>query len=692
MRGARAAAALAAAIRCQRDAMRPHAFVAMPFGTKPAPDGTPIDFNRVYEDLIRPALAAAGCEPFRADQEQRAGNIRADMFQELLVADLVVADLTLDNPNVWYELGVRHALRARGVVLIQGPRPSQPFDTYTDRKLVYGLTRKGALDPKRLRDDLRALTEMVKTTLQSSTRRKVSPVYQLLPHLEQPEWRRLLLADDSEFAEAQRTWDQRMEAARQRRLPGNVLLLAGEAPTRGLRLEACRAAGKALLKMRRFGLALEQFEAALDIDPRDFTCRERRTICLLHLDRLDEARDLARRMVAEAPGRAGAWALAGRVEERRWRLRWRHEGLAGARLRAAAAEEDSSLVEAIDAHRRAFAEDPRHFSSGVDALALMSLRRHLGGEVDPAQLERLAGGVQWACLAALERDARSHWARACYAQYCLLREPIDVVRREFRDALATADGDAFALDSLTQRVRLFRELDCRSEEAAAALAVLEAEAEQERETETPAPRRVLLFSGLAMDGPGRAPPRFPPEAEEAVARDLAAVLDELRVGQDDLALSQAAAGGALLFLEACQRRGARCEVLIPSAEPPFVESAVTASAGGEAWRRRYFAVKAGRRTRIRSMPDELGPAPPGVDATERCNSWLLGTALVWGPERVHVVCLCDAAGNDGTRCARHMREEVRRLTGQVSELRIRPDRGARAARTEPAERPVNRAP
>ncbi len=98
--------------------MPPHAFVAMPFGSKPAADGQLIDFNRVYAEYIRPALEAAGLEVFRADEEQRAGDIRTDMFQELLIADLVVADLTLDNPNVWYELGVRHALRARGVVLV----------------------------------------------------------------------------------------------------------------------------------------------------------------------------------------------------------------------------------------------------------------------------------------------------------------------------------------------------------------------------------------------------------------------------------------------------------------------------------------------------------------------------------------------------------------------------------------------
>ena len=96
--------------------MKPHAFIAMPFGTKPGHDGQPIDFNRVFTMLIRPALEQAGCTVFRADEETRAGDIRTDMFQELLVADLVLADLTLDNPNVWYELGVRHALRARGVV------------------------------------------------------------------------------------------------------------------------------------------------------------------------------------------------------------------------------------------------------------------------------------------------------------------------------------------------------------------------------------------------------------------------------------------------------------------------------------------------------------------------------------------------------------------------------------------------
>ena len=61
-----------------------HIFVAMPFGMK----------KREYSDLIKPALV--GYE--RADEEQAAGNIRTDMFQELL-SDLVLVDLSIDNHN-----------------------------------------------------------------------------------------------------------------------------------------------------------------------------------------------------------------------------------------------------------------------------------------------------------------------------------------------------------------------------------------------------------------------------------------------------------------------------------------------------------------------------------------------------------------------------------------------------------------
>lgn len=60
---------------------KPHAFVVMPFGKKEGFDGTVIDFNAIYQDLIKPALEEAGFEPFRADEETTTGDILTDMFQ-----------------------------------------------------------------------------------------------------------------------------------------------------------------------------------------------------------------------------------------------------------------------------------------------------------------------------------------------------------------------------------------------------------------------------------------------------------------------------------------------------------------------------------------------------------------------------------------------------------------------------------
>src|SRR5262245_46685336 len=115
------------------------AFVIMPFGKKKAPDGTEIDFDDIYARYLDPAVTAAGLTPHRADADRRGGSIHLDMFQDLLLAEFVIADATLDNANVWYEIGVRHALRARGVVLTYALRDRLPFDIAGQRMQRYTL-------------------------------------------------------------------------------------------------------------------------------------------------------------------------------------------------------------------------------------------------------------------------------------------------------------------------------------------------------------------------------------------------------------------------------------------------------------------------------------------------------------------------------------------------------------------------
>ncbi|MEP7298740.1 MAG: tetratricopeptide repeat-containing protein [Burkholderiales bacterium] len=651
--------------------MTPHAFIAMPFGTKPDADGQPVDFNRIFAELLKPSLEEAGFDVFRADQEQRAGDIRFDMFQELLVADLVVADLTLDNPNVWYELGVRHALRARGVMLVQGPRPSQPFDLYTDRKLTYHLLN-GAPDPAHLHDDRESITRMARATQGAWPGRSSSPVYQLLPELREPEWRKLMLAESNEFSDAQKRWANRLEVARQKGRPGDILVLADDTPSRALWMEAKCSAGDALLRLQRYEFALEQYEAVLAVEPGHLGCSQKKAICLGRLKRFEDAREWVRQLTQDHPTSADCWALAGRVEKDQWRHRWRASAKESAgekrptpaQMREAAALEDASLCDAIEAYRTAFTHDPSHHASGIDALILLLLQKHLGGEADAAALDHLHGGVLWASLTAARRDPADYWARASLAEAQLHDQPREIVLRKYMAAVAAANQDWFALDSTRQTLALLLDLDFRPDDTAAALKVIDREIALAKPPRQP--RQVLLFAGHRVDAPDRAHPRFPPTLVPPAAAAIEQVLDRLEAGPDDDALVQGASGGDLLFAEACAARGVRVQLLLPLAEPEFIEQSIASSIDGDDWRARYFALRGKLRDPPRVMPDELGPLPARANAFERCNLWLLYSALARGVDRVRFVCLWDGSGGDGPGGTAHLYREVRRRTGRVT--------------------------
>ncbi|MFO1341445.1 MAG: hypothetical protein U1F53_25040, partial [Burkholderiaceae bacterium] len=57
--------------------------------------------------------------------------------------------------------------------------------------------------------------------------------------------------------------------------------------------------------------------------------------------------------------------------------------------------------------------------------------------------------------------------------------------------------------------------------------------------------------------------------------------------------------------------------------------------------------------------------PRGVNAYERCNDWLMNTALAWGPDKVRFICLWNGGGGDGPGGTQHMMDEVQRRTGRV---------------------------
>jgi tetratricopeptide (TPR) repeat protein len=166
----------------------------MPFGLKKDPSGGPdIDFDRIYEDAIRPGIEGAGMEPIRADEERTGGIIHQAMFERLLLCDFAVADLTTANANVFYELGVRHAARPSTTLAIFASSQKPPFDVNYLRALPYELSegnRFGSEQAARLRSALAKRLEQLRDVARTDGVAD-SPVFQLLKDYKAPELDRL---------------------------------------------------------------------------------------------------------------------------------------------------------------------------------------------------------------------------------------------------------------------------------------------------------------------------------------------------------------------------------------------------------------------------------------------------------------------------------------------------------------------
>ena len=99
----------------------PHCFVMQPF------DGG--DFDNRYEDVFAPAIRAGGLEPYRVDQDPHVSIPIQDIEKGIRDARICLADISLDNPNVWFELGYAIASGKEVVLVCSDQRTTRfPFD------------------------------------------------------------------------------------------------------------------------------------------------------------------------------------------------------------------------------------------------------------------------------------------------------------------------------------------------------------------------------------------------------------------------------------------------------------------------------------------------------------------------------------------------------------------------------------
>jgi tetratricopeptide (TPR) repeat protein len=669
----------------------PHAFVVMPFGRKQGPDGGWIDFNSIYRDLIKPALEEAGFEPFRADEEASSGDILSDMFQELLLADLVVADLSIDNANVFYELGIRHAFRKRGVVHIQAGRAYMPFDIFNVRTLPYHCDDSGCPDPQFLEKDKHGLIKMIQVTWNTERNRVHSPIFNLLTGLIEPDRKMLRTPMAIGYWQEYNDLQSRIAIAQRQKRIGDVVLLAEEVSNPLIKEDILADAGKALKSMGNSALALKQYRQGLKINPENISFRCEEAYHLSRIGQSDEAIVKLEGLLQDVPNCVDATTYLARIYKDLWKQNWITIADTTERIRVAY-EASFLLQKSIENYLRSYRIDQNQYYPGINALTLTALLDHLAeatgidsGDDDEMsyrqQLTALKGSVQFCLESTLRKSPNDYWASLSLGDLavCVAESPLHVATA-YRKALAAIWNNKFALQATFDQLKLMDSLSFRSDYVNAGISVLQGELERfeqqehlfagsEEEDDKTKPAQVFLFTGHMIDRPDREKPRFPAAMESEVIDCLNRTLEKLEAHANCIAITPGlACGGDILFVEACLRYNMKVEVYLPFEPSEFIQGSV--SFAGDIWVERFYKILNHPNITLHLQPERLGTVPVGDNPYGRNNRWTLYSTLMHDIYRVRLIALWNGQGGDGPGGTADMVRQVRQLGGIVEHIDI----------------------
>jgi tetratricopeptide (TPR) repeat protein len=632
--------------------VKPRVFVVMPFGKKrhEANDiGYEIDFDAVYCDLLAPALGLAGCDPYRADSEAAAGDIRTDMFFELVTADLVVADISITDPNVFYELGVRHGVCPRGVLVVQGSlEGARPFDVAPDRSFSYdgslfvsgkcGGDREG-----RLKREVERLAKTFRHGLAEEPKTTGSPVYQHLPGLIPVNWDNIQTSKANYFGALRDDWLDCVRIAQSEGHPGDIKTLADDAPTILHRTRILYQAALALIDLCRYRAAERELREVIEHDPSHFDAQLQLGLVLAHQGKNAQAELQLRNVLRQHEDDPNAADQLGQVSRHLWHLSWREEKNVEARKQKAVIASQQAAL-AVRSFVEAQQLNPRAYFAGFNALILIALLKDLREstgcdlpEIWPAGVDEaeLATVVQFCAKNFRERaiekgDAVEQFqTTTTLSGIALLQNDKTKVLRRIHEACSIPGATFFQLHTFQERLLLCDELDFRPEFVKPALDILgEALAQKNRHRNW---KRVFLWAGYPVDSKDQLSPRFPADRVDVVEQQIEEALEGWKVGEGDLAICEGVHEGDILFAEACHNRKAQVRLLL--LEPAGGQFHRTLwPFESEKWERRFHELRAALGEEVWFHAEHLGSAfddstVQGRQSLERRHkNWLINTA------------------------------------------------------------------
>src|SRR5713226_3546395 len=394
---------------------RPLCFVLMPFGRKPTSAGATIDFDAVYHDLIAPGIDAAGLDPIRADQELTGGIIHTPMFERLILCEFAVADLTTANANVFYELGVRHAVRPASTILLFAEGAGQlPFDVALLRALPYALGADGR--PARAAADSTAIAARLKAVRDFPTD---SPVFQLVEGF--PDIKRL---KTDVFRDRVRYRDEIKAQLATARKQGADAVRAVEASLGPIADQEAGVTIDLYLSYRAVKAWPEMIALVGKMSPplaRSVMVQEQLGLALNRVGQGEEAERVLRQVLDAQGPSSETYGILGRVYKDRWEAALK----AGDGFLA-----DGVLDNAIDAYLKGFEADWRDAYPGINAVTLMELQE----TPDPAQKDLLPV-VRYAAKQRCQGGG-DYWDHATLLELAVLARDAAEARKEAGNALA----------------------------------------------------------------------------------------------------------------------------------------------------------------------------------------------------------------------------------------------------------------
>ena len=432
------------------DALEPYpplCFVLMPFGRKTDAAGRLINFNSVYRKIIAPGVEQAGLEPIRADEEKIGGTIHKPMFERLMLCHYAVADITGANPNVFYELGIRHALRPATTAILFLEGTVIPFDIALVRGIPYRTDAAG--EP--VQPEIPGAAIAAHLTAARNAPHDDSPIFQLVDVL--PHWQIDHAKTDvfREQVDYSKKYKQRLSAA-VRMGAEAVKAIAAEPALKNLNEVEAGIIVDLYLSLRdveAYASMIELYEHMPRPLQRAKLMREQLGFALNREERFEDAERVLKEVIAEFGPSSETNGLLGRIYKDRW-MKAKERGGTEAR---------SLLRRAIDTYVAGFEADWRDAYPGVNALTLMEQQ----DKADPRKAKILPV-VYYSVMRKAATNA-DYWDYATLLELAVLGDDRTAVDENLAEVAAYA-RHAWEVESTKRNLVLIRKArETRNEDA-----------------------------------------------------------------------------------------------------------------------------------------------------------------------------------------------------------------------------------